>query len=71
MIGTPKKRDSAESIKSEMDAVKAYEHELMQEAPGLKPKNFMLARRLLSVEDLEEFLKKEKSQGGTRVGMGS
>jgi len=66
-----KKRDSAESIESEMDAVKAYEHELMQEALGLKPKKLILSRRQLSVEDLEEFLKKEKSQGGTRDGMGS
>ena len=66
-----KKRDSAESRESEMDAVKAYEHELMQEALGLKPKNLILSRRQLSVEDLDEFLKKEKSQGGTRDGMGS
>ena len=66
-----KKRDSAESIESEMDVVKAYEHELMQEALGLKTKKLILSRRQLSVEDLEEFLKKEKSQGGTRVGMGS
>lgn len=58
-----KKREGVTAIDDEMDAVKAYEEELMQEALGLKPKKLLLAKKQMDEQELKEFLSKDKPEG--------
>jgi len=54
-----RKRESTEKIADERASVQAYEEELMQEALGLKPKKLLLAKKQLTDEELQEFLKRD------------
>jgi len=63
-----KKRDTAESIEDERQAVQEYEEELMQEALGLKPKKLLIQKKQLSGEEIAEILKPDTEKSAEKGG---
>lgn len=64
-----RKRERPEDLKDELDTVKAYEEQLMQEALGLKPKKLMLSKKQLTEEEVQELLKRDEDKSEDKKGM--